>query len=47
MNSIEQIEALKKRQRTFFSSGKTRDLKLRKESLKLLEQAIILKSLKL
>jgi aldehyde dehydrogenase (NAD+) len=41
MNSIEQIEALKKRQRTFFSSGKTRDLKFRKKSLKLLEQSII------
>lgn len=41
MNSIEQIEALKKTQRTFFSSGKTRDLKFRKESLKLLEHAII------
>ena len=41
MNSIEQIEALKKRQRTFFSSGKTRDLKFRKKSLKLLEHAII------
>jgi aldehyde dehydrogenase (NAD+) len=41
MNSIEQIEVLKKRQRSFFTLGKTRDLKFRKESLKLLEQSII------
>jgi len=41
MNNIEQIEELRKRQLSFFSSGKTRDIKFRKESLRRLRDAII------
>lgn len=33
MNTLDQIESLRKKQMSFFSSGKTKDLKFRKESL--------------
>lgn len=41
MNTIEQIEELRKRQMSFFSSGETRNIEFRKESLRRLECAII------
>jgi aldehyde dehydrogenase (NAD+) len=41
MNSIEQIEDLRKRQSGFFSSGKTQDIRFRKESLIRLRDSII------
>jgi len=41
MNTIEQIEELRKKQVSFFSSGKTRDLKFRKKSMIRLKDAIV------
>jgi aldehyde dehydrogenase (NAD+) len=41
MNTIEQIEELRKKQLAFFSSGKTKDIKFRKESLLRLRASII------
>jgi aldehyde dehydrogenase (NAD+) len=41
MHTIEQIEELKTKQFSFFSSGKTRDIKYRKESLIRLKETII------
>lgn len=41
MNTIIQIEELRKKQLTFFSSGKTKDVKFRKKSLSRLREAIL------
>jgi len=41
MNSIEKIEALRKKQSSFFSSGKTKNIRFRKESLRRLKNSII------
>ena len=41
MNTIDQIEELRKKQLAFFSSGKTKDIKFRKESLLRLRASIL------
>jgi len=41
MNNLEQIEDLRKRQLSFFSSGKTRDIKFIRDALQNLENAIV------
>lgn len=41
MNTLDQIEGLRTRQMNFFSSGRTRDLKFRKESLIRLRDSIL------
>ena len=41
MNAITQIEDLRKKQLSFFSSGKTKDIKFRKDSLRRLRDSIL------
>jgi len=40
MNTIEQIEELRKKQLSFFSSGKTKQIRFRKEALLRLSETI-------
>jgi aldehyde dehydrogenase (NAD+) len=41
MHTIQQIEEVRKKQLAFFSSGKTRDIRFRKDSLRGLRNSII------